>query len=300
MQYSKPPLSVDEQIALLRRRGMVFADEARARHALAHINYYRLRAYWLPFEVPAGSAGEHRFTPATRFETVLEYYAFDQRLKLLLLDAIERVEISLRTRWAHELAMRHGSHAYLDQGLFANRDRYEKCLRQLEDEVARSHETFVRHYRDTYSDPPMPPIWAVCEVLTLGQLSQWFDNLRHRPDRQAVAREFGVDEIVLRAFAHHLASVRNLCAHHSRVWNRKFTIRMKLPRSPAETANWFNAAEDRKVYNTLLMLALLLRRVNPDSKWRNRLVELLASMPESTPAAMGFPVAWRDFEIWKV
>jgi abortive infection bacteriophage resistance protein len=105
---------------------------------------------------------------------------------------------------------------------------------------------------------------------------------------------------VLRAFAHHLASVRNLCAHHSRVWNRKFTIQMKLPRSPAETAKWFNAAEDRKVYNTLLMLALLLRRVNPDSKWRNRLVELLASTPESTPAAVGFPVAWRDFEIWNV
>jgi abortive infection bacteriophage resistance protein len=69
LQYSKPPLSVDEQIALLRRRGMVFADEARARHALAHINYYRLRAYWLPFEVQAGSAGEHRFAPETRFES---------------------------------------------------------------------------------------------------------------------------------------------------------------------------------------------------------------------------------------
>jgi len=277
---------------------MVIDDEAQAGHALAHINYYRLRAYWLPFEQPAGADGEHAFQPGTRFATVLEDYAFDQRLKLLLLDAIERVEISLRTRWAHELAMRHGSHAYLVRHLFADHQRYEKCLTQLKDEVARSHETFIRYYRETYSEPQLPPIWAVCEVLTLGQLSQWFDNLKRRSDRRAIAQAFGVDESVLRAFAHHLAVVRNLCAHHSRVWNRKFTIRMKLPRHPADMANWFNAAEDRKVYNTLLMLALLLNRATPGSTWKQRLLELLATMPEGTTEAMGFPESWREFEVW--
>lgn len=298
MKFAKPPLSIEDQVALLKRRGMIIDDEARARHALAHINYYRLRAYWLPFEQPADAEAEHVFRPGTRFATVLEYYAFDQRLKLLLLDAIERVEISLRTRWAHELAMRHGSHAYLVRRLFADRQRYGKCLEQLKEEVARSHETFIRHYRETYSNPTLPPIWAACEVLTLGQLSQWFDNLKHRIDRQAIAQAFGIDEIVLRAFAHHLAAVRNLCAHHSRVWNRKFTIRMKLPRHPADIAPWFNPAEDHKLYNTLLMLALLLNRVTPDSTWKKRLLELLATMPEGTTEVMGFPNGWREFEVW--
>lgn len=106
MKYAKPPLSIDEQIALLRRRGMTVDDDAQARQALQHINYYRLRAYWLPFEVAPGPDGEHAFVQGTRFSTVMRYYAFDQRLKLLLLDAIERFEISLRTHWAHELAMR--------------------------------------------------------------------------------------------------------------------------------------------------------------------------------------------------
>ena len=108
MRYAKRPLSIDDQIALLKSRGMLVDDEAQARDALAHINYYRLRAYWLPFEGPPGADGEHAFVPGTRFATVMTYYAFDQRLKLLLLDAIERFEISLRTRWAHELSMRHG------------------------------------------------------------------------------------------------------------------------------------------------------------------------------------------------
>jgi abortive infection bacteriophage resistance protein len=238
MRYSKPPLSVPDQVALLKQRGMAFADEAAAAQALTHINYYRLRAYWLPFEDGPNEHEPHTFRAGTVFEDVLAHYAFDQRLKLLLLDAIERVEISLRTRWAHELSLRYGSHAYLDGSLFTNAGRHAKCLQSLQDEVTRSHETFIKHYLNTYTTPALPPIWAVCEVLTLGQLSQWLDNLKRRADRQAIAQALGFDEVVVCAFAHHLATVRNLCAHHSRVWNRRFTIRMKLPRYPSHITPW--------------------------------------------------------------
>jgi len=298
MKYSKPPLAVPDQVALLKQRGMVYADEAAAEQALTHINYYRLRAYWLPFEDGPSAYEPHTFRPGTLFEDVLAHYAFDQRLKLLLLDAIERVEISLRTRWAHELSLRYGSHAYLDSNLFANAGRHAKCLQSLQDEVKRSHETFIKHYLNTYTNPALPPIWAVCEVLTLGQLSQWLDNLKRRPDRQAIAQVLGFDEVVVCAFAHHLATVRNLCAHHSRVWNRKFTIRMKLPRHPSHVTPWFNAQEDHKVYNTLLMLTLLLERVCPDSSWKSRLIRLISQMPAGTTEAMGFPADWRDFPVW--
>lgn len=298
MQFVKPSLSVDEQMALLQRRGMVFDDWAAARHTLHHINYYRLRAYWLPFEVDRDGEMAHAFKAGTRFEAVLADYAFDQRLKLLLMDAIERVEIVLRTRWAHELALRYGSHAYLDGALFGNIARYTKCLQTLQDEVLRSHEAFIKHYRDTYTAPALPPIWAVCEVMTLGQLSQWLDNLKHRKDRQAIAQAFGFDEVVLCAFVHHLATVRNLCAHHSRVWNRKFTIKMKLPTRPAATATWFNPDQDRKLYNTLLMLALLLDRICTSSTWKQCLLRLIATMPADTPQTMGFPKGWQTLPAW--
>jgi hypothetical protein len=164
-------------------------------------------------------------------------------------------------------------------------------LQSLQDEVKRSHETFIKHYLNTYTNPAPPPIWAVCEVLTLGQLSQWLDNLKYRPDRQVIAQALGFDEVVVCAFAHHLATVRNLCAHHSQVWNRKFTVRMKLPRHPRHVLPWFNVQEDHKVYNTLLMLTLLLERVCPDNTWKSRLVRLIAQMPAGTTDAMDFPVA---------
>jgi abortive infection bacteriophage resistance protein len=300
VKFSKPALSVDDQIALLRQRGMGFADEAAARHTLSHVNYYRLRAYWLPFEAvnAASPNAVHVFVPGTQFEAALASYTFDQRLKLLLMDAVERVEIALRTRWAHELALRYGSHAYLDKTIFVDPTRYGKCLQSLTDEVVRSQETFIKHYRASYTDPALPPIWAVCEVLTLGQLSQWLDNLKLRGDRQAIAQAFGFDEVVICAFAHHLATVRNLCAHHSRVWNRKLTIKMKLPTRPTAVVAWFNPAQDRKIYNTLLMLALLLQRIFPDSSWPTRLTQLMATMPPGTAQAMGFPVGWQSLPVW--
>ncbi len=167
LRYTKPPIGIGNQIALLKQRGMQFADDNHARHTLANINYYRLRAYWLPFENEAGSGEDYAFLLGAPFEDVLAHYAFDQRLKLLLLDAIERVEISLRTRWAHGLALTYGS-----------------------------HETFIKHYLETYTEPTMPPIWVVCEVMTLGQLSQWIDNLKRRNDRQAIAQLLGFDEVV--------------------------------------------------------------------------------------------------------
>ena len=300
MKYTKPPLSVDDQIALLTRRGMLFDDVNAARHTLSHINYYRLRAYWLPFEQSASNAGtgDHAFVTGTQFETVLSYYTFDQRLKLLLMDAVERVEIALRTRWAHVLAMRYGCHAFLDPAIFHNAVRHTKCLQSLQDEVNRSHETFIKLYLSTYPDPAMPPIWAVCEVLTLGQLSQWLDNLKRRQDRQDIASAFGFDEVVICAFAHHLATARNLCAHHSRVWNRKFTIRMKLPTRPAATAAWFNQAQGQRIYNTLLVLALCIERINPGSRWACRIVKLVRTMPAGTTDAMGFPAGWELLPLW--
>ena len=117
MLFNKPPLSVPDQIRLLQGRGMVIADEARATRVLQHINYYRLRAYWLPFETQPTDA-EHAFRLGTDFDNVVGLYVFDRKLRVLLLEAIERVEIAMRTHWAQVLAERYGSHAYCCKGRY--------------------------------------------------------------------------------------------------------------------------------------------------------------------------------------
>jgi len=98
MQYTKPPLSIEQQIELLKSRGLEIPDHEQAAHYLYHLNYYRLSGYMLPFQ----EGTEHHFQAGTTFEHVLNLYLFDRKLRLLLMDAIERIEVSVRTPWANQ------------------------------------------------------------------------------------------------------------------------------------------------------------------------------------------------------
>lgn len=298
LRYSKPPLSYEDQLSLLEARGLRIEDRAKALGCLGHLNYYRLRAYWLGQEKPKGPNGEHGFAQGASFDTALALYVFDRKLRLLVMDAIERVEVSVRTRWAHHLALKHGAHAHLDATLFKNPAIHGRLMAGLREEVERSQEIFIEHYLDTYHEPPLPPLWSACEVMSFGQLSRWVGNLKFRADRQAIASIYGLDERVFISFLHHLTTVRNLCAHHARLWNRRFTITMRLPRPTASGSAPFNPAADRNLYNTLVMLGSLLRIVSPGSSWAQRVRMLVSITPEVAPSAMGFPSSWGSEPLW--
>ena len=299
MKYTKPPLAFEAQIALLKSRGMAIPDESGARQALTHLNYYRLRAYWMGMEGPKGSAGEHCFLPGVSFGQALKRYAFDRSLRLLVMDAIEQVEVSVRTQWAYHLSLAHGAHAYLEPAIFRSVSAHQRCLAALNEEIERSQETFIDHYQRTYTHPLLPPIWAACEVMSFGQLSRWISNLKQRRDRQRIAEIYDLDERVLCSFLHHLTHVRNLCAHHSRLWNRRFTITMQIPSvRPARARTWFNGSADRQVYNTLVMLGVLLNTIDPSTTWPSRIQALLDGSSGVDPSAMGFPDTWRSCPLW--
>ncbi|MBZ9889445.1 Abi family protein [Mesorhizobium sp. BR1-1-3] len=300
MKFAKPAVSIEGQIALLEARGMAVPDHKHATHCLQHISYYRLRAYWLPFEDAVPAPGEHKFRPGTSFDDVLALYVFDRRLRLLVLDAVERIEVSLRGSWAHFLAMRYGSHGYLDKVNYDREDHYQKAFDNLVEEIERSKDTFIKHYLDKYDDPRHPPIWMTAEVISLGQLSKWLGNLKLRADRQAIAKHYGLDEKVLVSVAHHLTYVRNICAHHGRLWNKQFTVTMIMPNSPAALKLAMNRASDRRLYNTLAVLGYLMSVVAPGSRWRPELIELIDSCPLANPGAIGFPSNWKSQPAWKI
>lgn len=292
--FNKPALTCAEQVAQLQRRGMVIADPAQAEFYLGQLNYYRLGAYWLPFE---NNHEAHTFKPSTRFEDVLNLYVFDRELRLLMLDAIERIEVAVRAQWVYQLAHRHGTHAHLDATLAYRTDRWQKHLRKLREEVERSDETFIKHLIATYLED-LPPVWAVCEVMSLGSLSHWFHNLKPMPTRRAIAASFGVDDGVLQSWLHHLTFIRNLCAHHARLWNREFTITPQAPRSkPATLAGQFQPGS-RRLYNTFALTLYMLDKVSPASTWRERLKALIAHHGINV-AAMGFPTDWASRAIWQ-
>lgn len=278
---------------------MIIRDEQKAKHYLTHVSYYRLRAYWLPFELPAFNGDDHTFVAGASFDDALSLYIFDRQLRLHLMDAIERIEVAIRGTWAHHLAMKYGSHGYLDTSLYARNDYYTKSHTKLMEEIAKSKDTFIAHYKTKYTDPAQPPIWMIAEILSLGQLSKWYSNLKHRADRQAVAKVYGLDEKVMVSCVHHLAYVRNICAHHGRLWNKQFTVTMSIPNSPASLKLAMNATEKRRLYNSLVVICYLIKIVAPESEWRKNLLDLMKKHPLANPIEMGFPENWYDLSFWR-
>jgi len=264
INYSKPFLTIAQQIEQLKSRGMHFADEEKARYYLENLNYYRLSAYWLPFE---SDHKTHTFKEGTSFERVLELYIFDRELRLLMLDAIERVEVSVRSRFAYEISQKYGSHPHLDESLFKSAYHYNKTLSKLKSEIDRSKEPFIKHFKEKYSED-FPPIWASVELMTLGQVSNWFSLVKLRQDRQLISKYYGLDEKVLASFLHHLTIIRNICAHHSVLWNKKLTLEFIIPKNMQEQ---FNKDEKRKLFNTFVMIEYLMDKISADNHWKERL-----------------------------
>jgi len=266
--YSKPFLTIVQQIEQLKSRGMTFADEEKAKYYLENLNYYRLCAYWLPFELEHHT---HTFKEGTTFERVLELYIFDRELRLLMLDAIERIEVSVRSRFAYELSQKYGSHPHLDETIFDSFSHYKKTLDKLQSEIDRSKEPFIKHFKQKYSEC-FPPIWASVELMTLGQVSNWFNLIKLRQDRQLISKYYDLDEKVLASFLHHLTIIRNICAHHSVLWNKKLTLEFKIPKNMQDQ---FNKDQKRKLFNTFVMIEHLMNKISADNQWRTRVEDLI-------------------------
>lgn len=298
--FAKASLTIDQQIAHLRAQGMMVADEALARHWLHHVSYYRLSAYWLPFEHAKGHAGP-RFQEGTSFDIVTHLYEFDRHLRLLVLDAIERIEVAVRGAWAYALAHQGGPHGYLNAALYSDRTKFHDNLARLAREVGTSPETYMAHYREHYDDPAMPPVWMVAELMSFGQISRWYSLLADRALRNQIAAPLGLPEVVMVPLLKHLSTIRNSCAHHARLWNRGFLLRMRLPQKPSDLAVSLTAhgGGPALLYNALTLMHYMLDRASPGSGWKARLMTLLDGHPLHDLTAMGFPADWRTRPLWR-
>jgi abortive infection bacteriophage resistance protein len=297
MSCLKSPKTYAEQLALLKSRGLVVSDEGFALHVLAHHNYYRLSAYRFPL-TEAGDAD--RFLPGMTFETLWSLYAFDRQLRLMVSEALKRVEISVRSHWAYVLGHAHGSQAFELSSVFSNPVRHTDALRKLDEELARSDEPFVSHYR-TRHGMARPPIWAACEVMSFGLLSRFYANVARDRDKKDIARPYRLFPETMKSLLEHTCHVRNLCAHHSRLWNRRFTITLTLPQSqPKEILSSLNWEEDRRIYNTLVILGHMLDVIEPGHTWSSRLRTLIEAQLFPVAAHMGFPTDWQARAAWDV
>lgn len=182
--YSKPALTVGEQVKLLIERGLVCADSSQLERALLAVSYYRFSAYLFPFR---SRTEQGKFVPGTTFEKIWSYYRFDRKLRFLVMDAIERVEVAVRSSIVNQFAVQHGVFGYRDAANFAkplDNVRYQKTLQFIDGETTRSNEEFVSHFRASYDSSKGLPLWMAAEVMTFGNLLTFFRLMKMSDKRR--------------------------------------------------------------------------------------------------------------------
>ncbi len=298
--YQKPPLTIDEKIIHLQEKGMVIVDKDQASKCLLHISYYRLSAYWLPFEISKEEQnGRACFLPNTSFETVLALYNFDLKLRHLVNEAISDIEIAVRGNWAYQLSQLENGFGYLNETLYRDKNKFHDNKSRLKKEFDNSKEIFANHFKQNYEEK-LPPVWMSSEILSFGSLSHWYANLKDPKLRQSIAKPFQLDKTIFQTYIHHLSVVRNICAHHGRLWNRSIQIPLKLANNPHDLGKTLNREQPKRLYNTLVMLAYSKQTLFQDINWQIRTIEHINTLPYGDLGQLGFPNDWENRPIWSM
>ena len=294
MKFAKPALDPSALLAKLQTLGLQIPDPSKALHHLRFIGYYRLAGYAQHFRQM--KAPGKPFLPGTTFDNVLDLYSFDRELRLLVIDAVERVEVAVRGSLVSEMSVRYSNpHWFMDCLRYDSKYNYiGQLLAKVERDTSISKEQFILNYKAKYTEPRLPPAWMMVENLTLGSLSHLFAAL-HNVDRKPVAAPCGVDEHFLKSWLHSLNYLRNLCAHHARLWNRTFSIK---PMIAKKHSAFLNLSQADRFYALAVVLFELVQTVSPGTGWHHRLKALLAAHSAVPLSTLGFPANWAQEPFW--
>lgn len=307
MRFHKPAITVKDQLQHLQQCGLMFGDEAAALSLLENIGYYRLSAYTFPFR--EGSPRD-AFKADTTLEQIIRIYDFDRGLRLLVSDALERVEIGVRSRLVNHTCLYFDNpHWFMDAAHFHPKFNHRAFLKKLEtsldikeDKVTKERvfpadhpEAFIDHYYRKYGDPYLPPFWMSAEILTLGSLSHLYKGISDPGLKKEICEPFDVPAKILASWLHAIAHLRNTCAHHGRLWNRKFSISPPRARKHQGILHHPHRFEGHAV-----VLVDMLDVCSPGHSLRKRLETLLNDYPEIDHQAMGFPPGWKTQPFWNL
>lgn len=296
--YDKDHKTFVEQLELLKKRDLVISNEAYVLTKLKHINYYRLSAYFLPFQYEKNSPNKDHFLPDTTFEDIIRLYYFDTELRKIIFEAIEVIEIYMRTQIAYHHSKKFGAFGYLD--IRNLRENYQAAFDELHQDILkekeRSKEIFIRHFREKYNTTDLP-LWSVVEIVSFGSLSKLFMLLKAEEQNSVIETMNEINKVVFFKWFKALSSVRNACAHHSRVWNKTLGVSFELPRDNEKFSRLCDSKN--KIFFALSVIEYILNAIGEDEvDFKTKVKQLLEKYPDVDRSAMGFVDDWEELEIW--
>lgn len=326
--FTKPAITPIEQLQLLKKRGLLIPDEHNALFFLNTVSFFRLTPYMRPFQM---SNSEHHFKSGITFNQLTKLYEFDRRLRLLVIDAIERTEVAVRARISNELGNKYDSHWYLNNEHFKKTYHHERLIKTIQEKQQdaledynrecqriedlktsdttyktylkekRRQESYARHYALTYHEPKLMPGWAMLEEISLGELSHLYKGLAKDKDKKAIANGFDLYPPLLESWLHTITVIRNICAHHARLWNRELGIK---PAYPTQKDFIWPSYLDKdhphtRIATVFSILHHMMKRISPEIEWCNRLLTLFQSFDGIPLNNMGLPQYWEEDTFWK-
>lgn len=310
--YNKPPKSFPEQLQQLKDRNLIVEDDAKALSILSNISYYRLSAYFLPYQ-----SKKDWFEEGTTFKQVMDTYSFDRELRLLVFDCIERIEVAIRTQFIYCMATHYNDSHWQDKKQYFINPYYNKIGSLIDPysdfqniisraKTARRPEVFIQHYMNEYDKPSSPPSWMCFELLTIGEMSHAYNGLRFVVDKKRIASAFDLHHSVFISWLHSLTYVRNICAHHSRLWNKDLSVEPSVLLKPLGA--WIDGKynNNKRIFYFLCLLKYMLSRVNPNNSFKEKLITLFNKYPNVPIKYIGIPsdgvgnlLNWQEEPLWK-
>lgn len=305
--YNKPALTHAAHLQLLKNRGLHVENDAKALFLLENIGYYRLSGYWYP--MLNNPKSQHQFKPGSTFNSAFNLYCFDRELRKLISAELEKIEIAVRSKMIYTLSHSTDPFWFNNSNLFVDQQPLTDSVNKLRTEYRRSDEQFIKAFRRNYTDP-LPPSWMIFEISSFGNLSYFYKNLIPGLDKRAIANYFGLDDSTFQSWLHSIVYVRNVCAHHTRLWNRVMSISPAIPITPSNP--WLNVVTNinsntgnviqanNRTYYILSMIIYFMETINPRHTIRQKFFKLLEKYPNVDVRAMGFTPNWRNEVLWTV
>lgn len=248
----------------------------------------------LPFQDKKHGGDTHNFVDGTTINDIINLYIFDRKLRLLVMDAVERIEVAIRSVISDTMSVAFDPHWFMNPSNFKESFDHEKFMEKVDEAVKEvgQHQTFINHYNSTYEDPAHPPSWMLFEILHFGTVSKIYSALP-LPYQKQIAEQFGVHYKIMTSWLHTISSLRNICAHHARLWNRVFGISPKRVKSLQE-----HFEKNDRFYAQVVTLKVLLDKITGHSLWAQKLKELIDEYPAVPTRHMGFPENWEKSDLW--
>lgn len=298
-RYVKPALTIPQQVDFLSKQGLVINDSDLARQVLRVVSYYRFSGYLLPFKLPHNNKHPRQFQQGTTFEEVWQLYQFDRELRLLVSDAIEKIEVAFRTALVNVTSVEFNPFWYTERSYFRNEEPYILLMKNVHSILKEKQELFLQHYFNRYESPHYPPLWMMIETFSFGVCSKLFKNIKSMPTRREIANHLGQHNTIIESWLRTLSYTRNLCAHHARLWNRWFVNPPLLPKHEP-LKEYFFTTTDYKFHTVAYVIQKLLMEIAPNSQWKQKLFELFEKYEHFPGEQIGFTKKWRIDPFWEI